>query len=57
MTIFVQRAISDVSIEPDTPALTGDSSGTRWEQFDKMHWQRDRCERIDQRTTAEGFDD
>ncbi|MCO6457751.1 MAG: hypothetical protein J5I93_20800 [Pirellulaceae bacterium] len=55
MTTHIQRAISDVTVEPDRPR--DEPADQRWEEQARFERMQRRLERLRQRTRAEGFDD
>ena len=54
MTTHIERAVSEVHVEPEGKSATDDE---RWQQQDRLHLEIEQQEKIQLRTRAEGFDD
>ncbi len=57
MTTYIQRTISDVSVEPEPADAVGNPGDIQADMLEEMKRTRERCERIELRTRAESFDD
>jgi hypothetical protein len=57
MTVHVDRLVTDVSLSTEPPAKETAREDPRWEQDQRLRQNRQRLQRLELRTRAEGFDD
>jgi hypothetical protein len=56
MTTHIQRAVSEVSVEPEARSEAGEAD-QRWREQDQIRLAVEQREKTQLRTRAEGFDD